>query len=77
MIGVDIQDTKTAAKAFYRRFGWRHPSIFDPNGLIATRFELQGLPAMLFLNRQHRVVAKILGETNLAGFEAGYRQATT
>lgn len=76
VIGVDIQDTKTAAKAFYRRFGWRHPSIFDRNGLIATRFQLQGLPATLFLNRQHRVVAKILGETNLAGFEAGYRQAT-
>lgn len=76
VIGVDIQDTKTAAKAFYRRFGWRHPSIFDPHGLIATRFQLQGLPATLFLNRQHRVVAKILGETNLAGFEAGYRQAT-
>ena len=76
VIGVDIQDSKTAAQAFYRRFGWRHPSIFDPNGLIATRFQLQGLPATLFLNRQHRVVAKILGETDLAGFEAGYRKAS-
>ena len=75
MIGVDIQDSRAAAKAFYRRFGWRHPSIFDPNGLIAARFRLQGLPATLFLDRQHRVVARILGETNLAGFDAGFRQA--
>jgi len=34
-----------------------------------------GLPATLFLDRDHRVVARILGDTNLAGFEAGYRRA--
>ncbi|HZR90859.1 MAG TPA: TlpA disulfide reductase family protein [Gaiellaceae bacterium] len=76
VVGVDIQDTRTAATAFYRRFGWRHPSIFDPQGVIASRFALQGLPATLFLDRRHRIVAKILGETDLAGFEAGYRKAT-
>jgi thiol-disulfide isomerase/thioredoxin len=75
VVGIDIQDSRSEAKAFYRRFGWRHPSIFDPNGLIAARFRLQGLPATLFLDRQHRVVARILGETNLAGFDAGFRQA--
>jgi len=77
VVGVDIQDTVAAAKAFYRRFGWHHPSIFDPSGAIATRFGLQGLPATLFLDRRHRVVAKILGETTLAGFDAGYRRAQT
>ena len=75
VIGVDIQDTRAAAKAFYRRFGWRHPSIFDPNGAVATRFQLQGLPATLFLDRHHRVVARILGETNLAGFDQGLQRA--
>jgi cytochrome c biogenesis protein CcmG/thiol:disulfide interchange protein DsbE len=75
VVGVDIQDSRDGAKAFYRRFGWRHPSIFDPQGEIATRFGLQGLPATLFLDRRHRVVARILGDTNLAGFDAGYRQA--
>ncbi len=75
VVGVDVQDSVADAKAFYRRFGWRHPSIFDPQGLIAARFGLQGLPATLFLDRRHRVVAKILGDTNLTGFEAGYRKA--
>lgn len=77
VVGVDVQDSVTGAKAFYRRFGWQHPSIFDPQGVIASRLALQGLPATLFLDRRHRVVAKILGDTDLAGFEAGYRQATT
>src|SRR5262249_11894056 len=75
MVGVDIQDSRDGAEAFYRRFGWRHPSIFDPQGEIAARFGLQGLPATLFLDRRHRVGARILGDTNLAGFDAGYRQA--
>jgi thiol-disulfide isomerase/thioredoxin len=75
VVGVDVQDSVAAARAFYRRFGWRHPSIFDPQGVIAARFGLQGLPATLFLDRRHRVVAKILGETDLAGFTAGFRQA--
>ncbi len=75
VVGVDVQDSLADAKAFYRRFGWRHPSIFDPQGVIAARFGLQGLPATLFLDRQHRVVAKILGETNLAGFDQGLQRA--
>lgn len=75
VVGVDIQDTPQAAKAFYQRFGWRHPSISDPAGRIAAQLRLQGLPTTLFLDRRHRVVAKIVGETNLAGFDAGYQKA--
>jgi len=77
VVGVDIQDSKEGARAFYRRFGWRHPSIVDSKGVIAARFGLQGLPATLFLDREHRVVVRILGETDLAGFTAGYRRALT
>src|SRR5439155_5682710 len=66
VVGIDIQDSKDGARAFYRRFGWHHPSIVDSKGVIAARFGLQGLPATLFLDREHRVVARILGETDLA-----------
>jgi hypothetical protein len=45
--------------------------------VIAARFGLQGLPATIFLNRRHQVVAKILGETDLAGCDAGYRWSET
>ncbi len=75
VIGLDVQDSKSAARAFYRRFGWRHPSIFDPNGALAARLGLQGLPTTIFLDRRHRIVARILGETNLAGFSGGFRKA--
>jgi thiol-disulfide isomerase/thioredoxin len=75
VVGVDIQDSKSGAVGFYRKFGWTHPSIFDPSGKIAAELQLQGLPATLFLDRRHHVVAKILGETDVAGFDQGLETA--
>lgn len=76
VVGLDIQDSKGGAKSFYRRFGWRHPSIFDPGGALAARLRVQGLPTTFFLDRRHRIVAQIIGETDLAGFTAGLKRAT-
>lgn len=77
VVGIDIQDTTSGAKAFYQRYGWRHPSIFDPDGRLAAQLGLQALPTTVFLDRRHRVAARIAGETNLAGFNAGLQRATT
>lgn len=77
VVGIDVQDTKSGAREFYRRFGWRHPSIFDPSGSLAAQLGLQALPTTVFLDRAHRVVGRIAGETDLAGFTAGLQQATT
>ena len=77
VVGIDVQDTKSGAREFYRRFGWRHPSIFDPSGSLAAQLGLQALPTTVFLDRTHRVVERIAGETDLAGFTAGLQRATT
>ena len=77
VIGIDLQDSKSGARAFYRRWHWKHPSIFDPNGDIAFRLGLQGTPTTFFLNRQHKIVAQVVGATNLAGFEQGLKEATS
>lgn len=71
MIGVDLQDSVGAARAFYRRWGWTHPTVFDPKGEIAFSLGLQGTPSTFFLDRDHRMVARIVGATDLAGFEQG------
>lgn len=75
LIGVDLQDTKSAAKEFYERWRWTHPSVFDPDGEISFSLGLQGTPSTFFLDREHRVVARIVGETNYAGFERGLEAA--
>lgn len=75
LIGIDIQDTQAGARAFHEEWDWTWPSVFDPNGSIAARLGLQGLPTTLFLDRQHRVVARITGEGDFARFEDGLAQA--
>jgi thiol-disulfide isomerase/thioredoxin len=75
VLGVDTQDTTGGARAFYRKWHWRHPSIADPGGSLSAQLAVTGLPTTYFLDRQHRVVAKIVGAGNLAEFEQGLRQA--
>jgi thiol-disulfide isomerase/thioredoxin len=76
VVGIDIQDTRREARAFYRRWGWRHPSIFDPNGALGSSLGLQGLPSTFVLDQEHRVASRIVGATDFAGFEEALRQAT-
>jgi thiol-disulfide isomerase/thioredoxin len=75
VVGLDIRDTRGDARAFYRRWRWRHPSIFDPSGELAARLALQGLPSTFVLDTEHRIVSRIVGATDLAGFEDALRQA--
>lgn len=75
VLGVDLQDTKDAAKAFYERSRWTHPSVFDPDGEISFSLGLQGTPSTFFLDREHRLVSRIVGETDYAGFERGLEAA--
>lgn len=77
MIGIDINDTKDGARAFYAQWGWKHPSIDDPRGEISKSLGLQGTPTTFFLDSSHRVVTRIVGETDFAGFEQGLAAAVT
>ncbi len=75
MIGVDLQDSKEAAKAFYVRHGWSHPGVFDPRGEISSPLGIQGTPTTFFLDTKHRIVTQIVGATDLQGFERGLEAA--
>jgi cytochrome c biogenesis protein CcmG, thiol:disulfide interchange protein DsbE len=75
LLGVDIKDAEGPARAFYRRYGWRHPSIFDPSGEKAASLGLQGQPITYFLNEKHEIVETIAGAGDLAAFEDGLELA--
>lgn len=75
VLGIDMQDTVAGARGFYRKWGWHQPSIADPSGTLAASLAVTGLPTTLFLNSQHRIVARIVGASNLAGFDRGLRMA--
>ncbi len=75
VLGVDVADSAAGARSLYRRAGWRHPSIADPDGRIAAQLGTQTLATTLFLNARHELVERINGQTSAAGFAAGYRKA--
>ena len=75
VLGIDLQDSRKAARTFYARWRWTWPSIFDPEGELARRLGLQGMPSTYFLNERHEIVTRIVGATDRAGFEDGLRQA--
>ncbi len=75
VVGLDSEDSSGGARSFYREFGWDHPSIADPSGAVAAKLGVQGFPTTFFLDRRHHVVTRIVGATDLAGFEQGARAA--
>jgi thiol-disulfide isomerase/thioredoxin len=75
-IGVDFSDGRDAAHDFYEKYDWQFPSVFDPEGRIAGELGFQGTPTTIFLDAEHREVARIVGETDAAGFAGGLEQAT-
>lgn len=77
VVGVDVEDTQAAGRAFIRRFGLPYPSVFDAAGATTIPLQVKGLPTTIFLDRAHRVAARIVGETDRAGFEHGLQTAAS
>ena len=75
VLGLDLQDTPQAAKAFYASYGWTHRVISDPDGRQAARLGVQNLPTTIFLDRGHLMVGRVEGPATLAELEDGLARA--
>lgn len=66
-LGIDSRDpSRSAARAFVRRFDIPYPSIYDQQGstLLAFRGTLSpnAIPSTVIIDREGRVAASVLGE---------------
>ena len=66
-LGINSRDpSEVAARAFTKRFDIPYPSIYDPDGntLLLFRGTLppQTIPAFVFIDKEGRVAARVLGE---------------
>jgi len=67
-IGVNIEDTEANALAHLAEFEVPYPSLFDPINQLAGQFSGIGartIPTTLFLDREGRVAARVLGLTGI------------
>lgn len=74
-LGIDTEDSKAGARAFYKRFDTGYPSIWDPNGLLAGAWS-RGTPTTLVFDRKHVFVQRIEGSATLAQLNAALKRVT-
>jgi cytochrome c biogenesis protein CcmG/thiol:disulfide interchange protein DsbE len=61
MVGVDMQDTPEAARAFIQRFGLTFVNAPDPHGKVAVEYGVYGVPETFFVARDGTIRAKHVG----------------
>lgn len=73
IVGVNLQDAASNARALQEQIGFDWPSIADRDGKISQRLAVVGMPTTFFLDAEHRITGQVVGGTDLAGFEQGLR----
>lgn len=66
-VGINVKDTRSAARSFERRFAIPYPSMFDPAGELLLNFRgtipPSAIPSTVLIDRQGRVAGRIVGPT--------------
>jgi DsbE subfamily thiol:disulfide oxidoreductase len=50
-LGVNFQDDSAAARAFEAEFGLTYPSVMDPDGLLAYKFQVVAMPTTFVVSK--------------------------
>jgi cytochrome c biogenesis protein CcmG/thiol:disulfide interchange protein DsbE len=73
VIGVDTNDSRTAALTFTRHYGVTYPVGSDPAATTAGAFGVAGLPQTFFLNTRHKIVDRVYGAVTQAALAKGVK----
>ncbi|MDA8368754.1 MAG: TlpA disulfide reductase family protein [Nocardiopsaceae bacterium] len=68
LLGVNIKDSETAAKAFEKKQEIGYPSLYDQPGEVPQAFRdtvpPAAIPSTLVIDRDGRIAARVIGETS-------------
>jgi cytochrome c biogenesis protein CcmG/thiol:disulfide interchange protein DsbE len=70
-LGIDVQDFKSDARRFLRRYGVNYVSVRDPGDTTYTAYGLTGLPETYFVDRNGRIAAHVIGAIKTKELDAG------
>jgi thiol-disulfide isomerase/thioredoxin len=70
LVGVDWSDNPGSAAAFVRQHHWTFPVLVDSSGEVGNAYGLSGLPATFLLDRQGRIIRRLVGPQTAAGLLA-------
>ena len=75
-LGVDTNDTRSAALSFLRQFGVTYPSVYDPHGTTATAYGLFGLPTTVFVAPDGKILGRHVGALSSDTLTTGITRLT-
>jgi cytochrome c biogenesis protein CcmG/thiol:disulfide interchange protein DsbE len=61
-VGIDTNDSRSAARNFIRRHRLEYPHLFDPKTSLATKLGVYGIPTMFLVDREGRIAARLVGK---------------
>ena len=64
VVGIDERDSSRSARRFARSHGAHYPNLADPEGKLLAQLRMlpqTGVPSTVFLDRQGRVAARVVG----------------
>lgn len=60
-LGIDVMDDKDNATEFLETIGITYPNLYDPSGMVSTKYKVIALPATFFIDKEGNIVAKNYG----------------
>jgi peroxiredoxin len=79
-VGIDEQDTTSAARAFATSSGTTYPHLFDPDGKALRKLLLLpslGIPSTLLVDRHGMMAARVIGSTTAPQLQSLINEVST
>ena len=61
MVSVNIQESASQVKKFFKMFDLTFTALLDPTGEVATGFSIRSIPTTFILDKDGRIIGTILG----------------
>ena len=74
-LGVDVQDLKSDARAFLKRYRVQYVAVRDGSGSTYVDYGLTGVPETYWIDARGRIVAHYAGEISRLQLEQGIRES--
>jgi cytochrome c biogenesis protein CcmG/thiol:disulfide interchange protein DsbE len=75
-LGVDIQDARSSAQNFLRKYDVTYPSVYDATGAVKRQLGFVGQPDTVFYDASGRPVEKVPQQLDQATLQAGLAKIT-
>jgi cytochrome c biogenesis protein CcmG/thiol:disulfide interchange protein DsbE len=74
-VGIDSNDSTSAARLFLTQTHVTYLTISDPNGTTATKYRLYGLPTTVFISPSGKIIGRHIGELHADTLREALKEA--